>query len=268
MADLPNYGRPPLIEVVVGVQFSPIQELHAAHIGAYWETIRHEFGKVQEQPPIAQVVESFEPGPHRRQVKVLDRPELPRTWFIDASENRLIQLQRDRFLFNWRKVKEEDEYPRFPEVQQRFLDYWAGFGSFLDERGMPPAEVDQCEVTYVNLMKQGRDWESFADMERLFTVFGWRTRSGFLPCPEGFRWALQFLLPEKRGRLHVDALPVLLPPADGPAIRLSLTARGAPYDNHGTPDLAGWFGMAREWIVRGFADLVAEQTDACWERRT
>lgn len=267
MADMPNYGKPPLIEVAVGVQFPRMQELCAAHIGAYWATINEHFSKVQDQSPIRYMVESFATKPRPPQFYMSDKPEIPRTWFIDKSETQLIQLQRDHFIFNWRKAKENDKYPRFPNVTKRFFQYWQGFCEFLAEHDLPAPQVDQCELTYVNHIRQGEGWNDLTDLNRLFTVFNWQTRTDFLPLPEGFKWSLRFLLPEKKGRLHVDALPVLLPSGNVPAIRFSLTARGIPGNEVNLETIDGWFTMAREWIVKGFADLVSEETDVRWERK-
>jgi len=266
MAELPDYVKPPVIEVVLGVQFEPLRDLRAAHIGAYWDTIKDEFGAIEEHPTISHMVERPTPGPAFPSLQVLDQPDLPRTWFIDSSGNRLIQLQRDRFLFNWRKVRPKDEYPRFPIVKKEFFRYWEGFARFLEGVDVAQPEIDQCEVTYVNHIMKGEGWESLSDVGNLFTVFGWTTRSGFLPGPEGVRWTMRFQLPEGQGRLHVDATPVVLPDRMS-AIRFTLTARGVPDSPQETQRLDRWFDLAREWIVKGFADLTSKQMDSRWERK-
>jgi len=174
-------------------------------------------------------------------------------------------VQRDRFLHNWRKLKPSDEYPRFPSVKESFLGYWDDFARFLGDHGIRPAP-DQCELTYVNHLRKGEGWDTMADLGDLFSTYTWRTRSGFLPIPDNTRWSLRFLLPDQRGRLHVDVVPVRVQPENDLGIRFSLTARGKPSNIADSASMAEWYDLAREWIVMGFADLVDEKTDRLWEK--
>jgi len=267
MTGLPYYGKPPVIEVAIGVQFAPLTEFSVGHVGLYWATIRETFNRVEEQAPIGHVVEPPEgPAEPALSLSWTDKLPLPRAWFLDASGTRLIQVQRDRFLHNWRKMNPADEYPRFPSVRDSFLHYWEGFNAFLAEHRIKP-EPDQCELTYVNHIRKGDGWDTMADLEKVFTTFEWRTRYRFLPSPDSARWSLRFPLPGSRGRLHIDVVPVRVPPENDLAIRFSLTARGRPEGEFSTESMNEWFTMAREWIVRGFVDLVDENTDAIWEKR-
>jgi len=221
---------------------------------------------VEEQAPIAHFVEPAEGPSEMPMFRVMDKPDLPRAWFLDVSGTRLIQIQRDRFLHNWRKTKPDDEYPHFPAVRETFFNYWESFTGFLAANNLQ-AQPDQCELTYVNLIRQGKGWETMADLEGVFPTFRWRTKTKFLPDPENVRWSLRFPLPVQQGRLHVEVLPVRVPPENDLAIRYSLTARGRPEGELSTEAMDVWFNLAREWIVRGFADLVDRSTDELWERR-
>lgn len=268
MTLLPEYGRPPVVEVAIGVQFAPLAGLSVGHVGLYWATIYDSFPRVEEQTPIIHVVEPPH-GPPETVIafQLTDKPGLPRTWFLDASGNRVIQVQRDRFLHNWRKVKPSDEYPRFPSVRDSFLRRWADFQKFLAFHKLEP-QLDQCELTYVNHIKNGEGWRTITDLEKLFTTFSWQTRSSFLPNPDNVRWTLRFPLPENNGRLHVEVVPARVPPENDLVLRFSLTARGRPSGPVDSEAMAKWFSLAREWIVRGFSDLVDKETDALWEKKS
>ncbi|MFQ5734475.1 MAG: hypothetical protein ACE5KM_21275, partial [Planctomycetaceae bacterium] len=61
------------------------------------------------------------PGALRSRLEISQIPDLPRVFFEDESGNWLIQIQRDRFLHNWRVSTDESEYPRYPEVSRRFF---------------------------------------------------------------------------------------------------------------------------------------------------
>ncbi len=112
---LPDYERPPVIEVVCGILFKSIDKLLAPHLGLLWEKYKTEYPVCREVPPLAPVIERFEEAP-RIDLQLADVPPLPRIWFVDEKENGIIQVQRDRFLHNWKKVLPEDEYPRYPQV--------------------------------------------------------------------------------------------------------------------------------------------------------
>jgi hypothetical protein len=120
----------------------------------------------------------------------------------------------------------------------------------------------------VNHIKKTEGWNVVADLGQLFRTFAWRTRSDFLPKPDNLRWSLRFVFPDGNGRLYVDVLPVRVPPQNDPVIRFSLTAKGKPQKEITTATLEQWFAVAREWIVKGFTDLVDDTTDIIWERKS
>ena len=62
-------------------------------------------------------------------------PPLPRCWFLNDTETRLIQLQADRFIHNWRKVTGKEEYPRYEAIRDEFIDRWDEFCMFLGDQG-------------------------------------------------------------------------------------------------------------------------------------
>lgn len=269
MGGLPDYENPPVVEVAMGVQFAPLEGLSVAHIGLYWSTIRNAFIRCEEQAPIPHVVEDLAaPDVGSRTVFHLrGQPDMPRVWFLNDSGNQMVQVQRDRFVHNWRKMSPEEAYPRYPTVKRDFQEHWASFCDFLLGQNLPRPQVDQLELVYVNHSRQGEGWTSLADIQNLFTTFKWRTRSEFLPPPENVRWSMKFLLAGEMGRLHVDAMPVRIQENKSLVMSFSLTARGRPAGEITDTSMTSWFDLAREWIVKGFADLADKETDALWKKR-
>lgn len=93
---LPDYANPPVIEVVGGVGFAPIEGFKAVHLGLLWERFRDQFPRVEEHPPIAMPLEVLQiPNPQGPELQFLDTPPLPRIWFLDESGNGIVQVQRD-----------------------------------------------------------------------------------------------------------------------------------------------------------------------------
>lgn len=267
MSSLPSYAEPPVSEVVIGVQFAPIDELLASHIGRYWSRIRDALPRAEEHAPIGHIVETFEEEESSEvHIERLAKPPFPRSWFLSETGNRLVQLQRDRFLHNWRKTSPEDKYPRYESLKEAFFEYWLGFLEFLREESLPSPAVDQCELTYVNHIREGEPWHSMDDLNSVFSSFGWSPRGSFLPVPEDIRWQMRFPLPESQGRLYAEAIPARLVSENLSIIRFSFTARGMPSVEPNTDALTTWFDLAHEWIVRGFSELVSEEMDELWRR--
>src|SRR5262245_50725017 len=110
--ELPHFSKPPLIDVICGVQFAPLDPLMVPHFGLLWaEKYRPDYPITREADPLAPVIERFG-EPVQEPTQLMDLP-LPRVWFLQEKENALVQVQRDRFLYNWKKMGEGDQYPRY-----------------------------------------------------------------------------------------------------------------------------------------------------------
>src|SRR3990172_7966619 len=140
-ASLPEFDRPPVGEVALSVQFSRLTGFQVAHFGLFWATNRDRFPSTQSHPAIDPVVEQFEgPVSGKPSVRFELAQELmpPRAWFLSREGDELIQVQHDRFVFNWRKTKPSDRYPRYPHVRRRFVDEFQRFERFVGEQGLAP----------------------------------------------------------------------------------------------------------------------------------
>jgi len=264
---LPDYERPPVIEVVCGILFKSIDKLLAPHLGLLWEKYKTEYSICREVPPLAPVIERFEEAP-QIDLQLADVPPLPRIWFVHEKENGIIQVQRDRFLHNWKKVLPEDEYPRYPQVIELFKDRLSRFESFLSENNLGVMEPRQYEMTYINHIPQGEGWTKLNEIGKVFPDFSLRADGRrFLPEPDGINWRTSFALPDEAGRLHVTIRHAKLRDSDIPVLLLDLTVRGIGRDK--SPwGMTDWFDLARECIVRGFTDLTGEDVQKdIWRRK-
>lgn len=150
---LPDFERPPVIEVALSVQFEPLSSFRAVHFGLLWEQFRSRFPRTQEQPALMPVIEKFGvrsiPGQTVSFGIGIGAPEF-RCWFLDDLETQLIQIQRDRFIHNWRKTSEGSPYPRYKTLREKFKDELETFAAFLKSEGIAgtapqPVRVDLCE---------------------------------------------------------------------------------------------------------------------------
>jgi uncharacterized protein (TIGR04255 family) len=266
---LPDFEHPPVIEVVCGLQYKPLTNFQATTFGLFWQTVRDDYTIVEEVAPLAPVTESYSSSTEASRVKLqlLGTPPLPRLFFLHRDHGWLMQLQKDRFLHNWRKENEDDIYPRYPNVFKMFWDAWERFLSFCKSEEIGPPEINQLEITYINHIPAGHGWETISDLGEIFRDIGWIRSKRFLPTPEsvGLQWT--FLLPESRGRLHISLKHAARVSDNQVVLLCELTARGLP--NVVNADaIKEWFDLGREWIVRGFTDIVSKDAQKnLWGRK-
>lgn len=263
---LPSYGQPPVTEVACSVLFPSIDGLLSPHIGLLWQRFQPEYPFCDDVVPITPRVEIFSDHNVEPQLMLSNVPPLPRVWFISQDGTRIIQVQRDRFVHNWRKVEADSEYPRYSSLIKSFQDYLVQFNDFLIEAELGIVEPIQYELTYVNKIPQGEAWITLEDIGKVFPDISWKASSSrFLTYPQGISWSTIFELPEAVGRLHTSVKAVIF---NGKAdIFFELTVRGIK--NHESPEiLKNWFDTAHDWIVCAFSDLTGEDTQTkIWKRR-
>jgi len=264
---LPDFTDPPVIETVIGVQFAPLQAFSIPHFGLYWSKIRTSYSKCEVQPPLDPAVEEFgvqtrkDPG-----IGIEFAPALSlRCWFIDETSTRLIQVQRDRFIQNWRKVKGDEVYPRYESLRSSFEREWQRFCEFLEQERIEMPEVNQCEVTYVNHIEPGKGWHSYGEIRNVIASWSGDSSGDFLPEPEMVRLNTTYPMPDKKGRLRIIMQPVLRGRDAQEVLQLNLTARGRPRSSR-SDDILDWIDLGREWIVRGFTDFTSQEMHRIWGR--
>ena len=265
---LPEYERPPVIETVLGVQFKPITEWNVSHYGLFYQTIRDSFPRFEIQPPLAPQIEFFDltkPVEQKSPIQIVDEPEF-RCWYVSEDDHEIIQVQRNYFLYNWRKGDSETEYPRYEKtIRPAFMRHWKSFLSFLQSEGLSSPDVVQCQIQYVNHLPVGEGWDTVGDWHRVLRPLTTLEKLDFLPTPEIGRLNLSFLMPEKKGRLRFTANLAARKKDSKYIIVLDLIARGKP-DSSDTPDIIQWMNLGREWIVRGFTDITTDSMHKLWLR--
>jgi uncharacterized protein (TIGR04255 family) len=247
---LPGYKNPPINEVVCGMRFQTPDKLRIPHIGLLWDRFRQEYPIVQHAPPIAGA---------KGEILIDSTTGLPlhRVWFINSADDQLIQFQVDRLYFNWRR--RENDYPRYSYVIKNFQKAKSTLEGFFKEFDLGELRPIEYELSYINHIPKGQGWDTLADLSRVFSDFVWKqTTTRFLPNPESIAWRAAFPFPEAKGRLTVSLKQATRAEDKIPLFVLELTARGID-EAKKTEASCEWFDLAREWIVRGFADLTTSE---------
>ena len=263
----PDYNRPPVVETYLGVQFAPLGRFSIPNFGLYWAKIRDRYPEFQIQPALGPVVERFgadDLAKPKLEVELMTVPEV-RCWFIDQSGRMLTQVQRDRFIHNWRKLKPDDVYVHYDRIKPSFISEWNAFCGFLSESNLGKPEVNQCEMTYINHIQLGQGWKDYGELKKVIASWSGVSSGDFLPAPESVSLGVRYILPNKSGRLHVEMQPAVT--RDGKEIlQLNLTARGQPRSSN-LDEMLEWFDLGHEWIVRGFTDFTAKDMHDFWGRK-
>lgn len=269
-SQLPDFANPPVVEVALAIQFgSPIFD--PLVLGSYWARIRGEFPLREEQPPLPPMHEDFGVpalgDPIR--VELLNRPPMPRYWFMSADQSELIQVQRDRFALNWRKTPGAEDYPRYPKLRERLEVRLRQLLATLD------ADVattpDWCEVTYINHIEPEVGTRVRPEPDRVLKVFQ-TPDAKFPPMPEDTQFAQRFLIPDPRnpenplGRLSASLTSAFRLTDMSPIYVLTLTARGRSLSEDVDGALA-FLDIGRKWIVLSFEGLTTENMHESWQIR-
>jgi uncharacterized protein (TIGR04255 family) len=252
-----KYDNPPVVEVVCGVMFSgtPVQTVH---IGAYWDRVRAEFPKVEDAAPLSPVVE--EDGQPVALFEWSTLPPARRAWLYNADGSHLLQIQEDRFLFNWKHTLGANGYPSYKFVFAEFEKHLQAFVNFMRNECGRDLTYRQFEMTYVNHITKENGLTPGAESALLIdhVVQG---GARFLPEVENFNFSKSYRLPNGSGRLHIVAQTASRAPGNERMVRLDLVARGIPANfgetNDGDLARKKWFDVAHEWITHGFADVTS-----------
>ena len=255
---LPSYRNPPVQEVVCGARFAALERFMVPHIGLFWDSVRKDFPNCEHAPPLSPDPSAFD--------KATGLP-IPRIWLINRSEDRLIQLQKDIFFYNWRRRPKSKSYPRYKNIIKAFEKNIRNFEVFIRENELGELSIKSLELTYINHIIQDEGWKSLRDFGTVFPDCRWKVKSTrFLPVPNAIAWHTSFPLPEGQGTLRVKVDIGSRRSDDHPLLVFELRVTGSAA-NFSLDNMEEWFSTAHQWIVRGFADLTGPKIqNEIWKR--
>jgi len=172
--------------------------------------------------------------------------------------------------FNW-LGNEGVGYRRYPAVREGFKNVLEQFADFVKREKIGELRPNQWEVTYVNNIPEGTVWNKPSDWSFFQPLAAVPSLPG-LAEGESFSGEWHFVIPEQRGRLHVNWRHGLAPPATQEAretIWLTLTARGpiTTGDDVMQAVLDG-IDLGRATIVKSFRALMTDRANQYWGLKT
>jgi uncharacterized protein (TIGR04255 family) len=267
-ADLPLFERPPVTEVVLGLQFATLESVQTVHIGLLWNLLRDRYPKVTEQAPLAPVFETFGFSNLQQNIEVRFEiaPQLPRFWFETTSGEHLLQFQRDRLLHNWRRKADwENEYPLYEKLREMFKHELRIVEEFLASNGLGTIRPNQCEVSYINTIRLPDGSNPHQALARITPLWSPPPGEGTL---ENVTILTRSIVPsgdEPQGRLYMKFDPVIVAGDGSPAVRLDITARGRPKEET-TASALDLLDQQRRSVVKTFETVTSAEMHAVWGR--
>jgi uncharacterized protein (TIGR04255 family) len=267
-ADLPEFDRPPVVEVAIGIQFDPIRGFRQAHLGLFWDRVRADYPKSQDQERLETPIESLagDVGLPMIKLELLDSPPVNRAWFISEDDSLLIQLQDDRLIHNWRH--RGGEYPRFEPLLDLFWSQAETLTTVVAEAALSAMPVRQTEVTYIN-------WIDTSEVTEFFrpSIASTIEIPGIGPAPDLQRWAARYPVEddgELRGRLSVEVQPGRRVEEGkvSAGFQLALTFRAPVGSGVDRDAISSLLQLGRTAIVRTFTALTTDAMHTTWGRTT
>jgi uncharacterized protein (TIGR04255 family) len=185
-------------------------------------------------------------------------PQLPRIWLESEDGHRLVQLQQDRFLFNWKRVEKRGAYPHFAALYLEFVEGWSAYKEIVATLGEGVLEPQRFECSYINNISQDLRETVKGPMFR-FESSGWNT---FLPSPALRLLQYTFNFEPADLKLRITTRPGIDLALQRDVIALQLDAVSTSTGL----DMDLWFARAHDIINKSFEDILTEEALAVWRQ--
>ncbi len=246
-----KYKNPPINELIIGAYFDqPIVSLRSEHVGLFWAQVRKEFPKIQQQPELSPPIV---PPSITFQFGIGEPYPMPRFWLLAEDEITLMQIQKNAFIFNWRK--RNADYPHFDNVKSLFDRYFETYSGFLrKELGVENLTFQIAELTYNNLIEPGEYWSDAGDTKRVIPSFSIPDLGMPIETSPDFNYLTAYRISQdlilnvsvRTARSTIDAAK--------PLLIIEFRALGA-LEAVSKADADAWYGRAHEIIGRCFAGV-------------
>jgi uncharacterized protein (TIGR04255 family) len=273
-ADLPDFREPPVAEVYLSIQFGPIAGFDATQMSKCCEAFGAAFPQVRYQQPLGHDIEQFgAPAPvmpSALQFQIGATQDLYVRLALTSDDGaRLLQIQPDRLVHNWRRQGNETDYPRYESIRDAFEKHTQTFWELIARAGLSAPVIDQCEISYINHIDAPEERGGVSGAARVFSQLQAVPGAGdSLPQLEDMGLRARYIVKDRDqnlvGRLHTLAQPSYRV-SNSPGFHFSLMVRGRPP----TPTLDGavaFFDLGRRTIVRAFAALTTPEMHKVWGR--
>lgn len=258
-----HFDRPPVVEVALALNTLPIPNLTSAHFGVFWDReLREKYPKVQELPAAPAVLDTPDGQPFTAPQFFIGPITSVRHWYLSPDETRLVQLQQDRLIVNWRRLG-TDVYPRYDQLRADLDVIASAWTRYLASSGFPRLPVTQTEVTYVNHVPAVTDAGEPVPVTDVVSAvqLEWPQDAG---APESLQLEQRFVIEDgdkRLGRLSFQVAPLQLP--GGPPLHaLNLTFRGLGGES--LNDAMQMLDIGHNQVINTFRDMTTATMHQQW----
>lgn len=265
-AKMPEYDAPPAVETLMGVHFARIGGWNILLFGQVYEHFRSMYPHAALLPPVV--------GQRDLAQGTFNLENLPiRATFSNSTNTELVQVQSSMFLRNWKRTEQTQAYTHYGSLKPKFENDWHTFSEFLQQNSLKPPQVFACEVTYVNHLLRGRDWESYNDLAKLLKPFSPRAAISsigriysFLPEAAAVSLNVGYHFTDTNVSLQIAIQSAITTPDGSEVIQMTITAKRAPGANS-KEEIANALDECHDAVVRGFDDVITEAAQEKWRRK-
>ncbi len=239
--------KPPVIEVAIGSQFNnPIFDNRFVY--DFYQKIKTDYPKIQENPPLPSIIEHPDKP---NQTKILQGFNI-RRFFINPNGDKLIQLQADRLLFNWRKNSETDQYPQFTDVFNSFLEVYKKLNNEIHDLN---DKLNQFELTFVDHIVLNDFELKSVSLDDIFSRISFQQEIKNCEC--------SFTFPQEKinGILTLVIRSGINNKTQKKLLICESTCRGFISNNESMNE---WFNNAHSILLDFFIDLFTEKSKIIW----
>jgi uncharacterized protein (TIGR04255 family) len=253
-----KYENPPLNEIIGGIHFDSIKGLQAGHLGILWQKLGPNFTSTEDH--------NLLPSISDQKMNFPALPPLRRTWFIHKDEHELIQIQFDRFVYNWRKGYSDSKYPGYPTFIGNFERYLFCLQELLSEQKLGDFTPRQYEIAYTNNIFQNEGWETVSNLEKVFPNFISYKGQNTLPSSlRDINYQLSFNLPDNLGLLNLSIRNGQQRSDKRHLLRVEFRA----INSQPSGEMRKWFDSAHDVILDVFSNLVSNEIqEKYWRRKS
>lgn len=245
MSTIIEKNNAPIVELVVGLHFNGA-EFSNQEIYNFYNKIKDSYPIIQEQPALPFLSNKSIDFEKDKQFPVFSS----RKFFINELENKLIQIQLDKVLFNWRKTHDEEQYPHFNKVFSEFFEILKKIKSI----DVISKSILQLEITYLDhIWLDDFDRDDFNPTG----IFNLYNLSGPI---NSLRSNFVFPNPEVNGSITIDLKSAINNIKGKKIFVLETNCRGSLGDK----TIEGWFDCAHSNIHDLFFKIISVNAKSKW----
>jgi uncharacterized protein (TIGR04255 family) len=244
-----SFLKAPLVEVVMGIQFSE-DIITNEFIYSFYNDVKNIFPSIEEHPPLPSKIEN------KDEPSCISAPIdfNARKFFISSNKQKLIQLQSNRILFNWRTTEGNDSYPHYVNVLKEFIEIINNIKKTI----LIIDKINQLEFTYVDhISPKEFNSNSYKTID-IFKTFNISEELKFINCSYS-SWHQDI-----NGNLIINLTSALRNRDQAKIFNLESTCRGSFGANQ---NIEEWMNSAHNILVNYFINNTTDNAKQIWKQQ-